>query len=148
MNLPDKKEGLDFRAFLRRLDTFGREVRQSDVAVLSAPALLRPSSGFTAVARWRRQRDPRRRSLRHTIRRRRATAACADRPNELSVCGFKFRLHFPLAGASGTQVVLKVNEDEETKGHDHNHDRTPRDPPAERRRLNGQSGEPVGGSHQ
>jgi hypothetical protein len=29
LNLPDKKRGPDFRAFLRRLDTFGREVRHS-----------------------------------------------------------------------------------------------------------------------
>jgi hypothetical protein len=29
MNLPDKKRGPDFRAFLRRLDTFGHKVRQS-----------------------------------------------------------------------------------------------------------------------
>jgi hypothetical protein len=33
MNLPDKKRGPEIRAFLRRLDTFGHEVRHPDVAV-------------------------------------------------------------------------------------------------------------------
>jgi len=53
MNLPDKKRGPDFRAFLRRLDTFGRKVRHSmlplhstsggpDVAVFSLESSCRP----------------------------------------------------------------------------------------------------------
>jgi len=40
-------------------------------------------------------------------------------PSELPVLGLKFLLHVPLAGASDPKVPLKVNEDEETKAHDH-----------------------------
>src|SRR5262249_16734444 len=38
MNLPDKKKGPGFRAFLRRLDTFGREVRQLPYARVTQKA--------------------------------------------------------------------------------------------------------------
>jgi len=54
MNLPDKKRGPDFRAFLRRLDTFGREVRHSELpfhsTALSLTVALRANRTRSASA--------------------------------------------------------------------------------------------------
>ena len=54
MNLPDKKRGPDFRAFLRRLDTFGREVRHSELpfhsTALSLTVALRANRTRSATA--------------------------------------------------------------------------------------------------